>query len=91
MLDLTHHVNAVLYSIRARHADVLVHTSWWRRRLGKERWAIAIRPRSADFALFVDPQGLPAKGVGDMKLCNDPDKWPDEVCVAVAKWRLTDG
>jgi hypothetical protein len=30
-------------------------------------------------------------GLSGTTICNDPDRWPSEVCAALAKWRLING
>jgi hypothetical protein len=65
---------------------VLGLTSWWRRWFKQEVWAIAFKK---DGKLFVrSPTGDRVQRFGHMHVVDDPDKWPDDVCAAVAKWTL---
>jgi hypothetical protein len=88
MFDLTTHVNELMLSIKTRDGDVFVLglTSWWRRWLNMQVWAVAVK--KGDELFVSSPDGECIDRFGHMRVIDDPDKWPDVVCAAVAKWRL---
>jgi hypothetical protein len=81
----------VFYMLSLSDGDVVVRTSWWRRWRGTEEWGIVrkrLHPRPRTSAYVVGPSGDIMRLQGT-KVCNDPERWPDDVCAAVAKYRMT--
>lgn len=88
MFDSTTRVRETMLAIIAHDGDVFVLclTSWWRRWLNMEIWAVAIKRNGELFVTSLD--GKPVRRFGHMDVVDDPNKWPDAACAAVAKWTL---
>jgi hypothetical protein len=91
VLSATQKLHEAIVHWSARPGDVV-----WRRRRFRREWFLVLS--KIDDGLFVKCVISRSERMGryvairpDVKFSSDPNEWPDEVCAAVAEWRLTHG
>lgn len=91
MFDAEGLVKQILNELAMWPGDVMYARRGWLRR---REWFLLTARDPLTWVCVLSPDknraGSEFGSLGSATLCNDPDKWPDDVCAAVVKWRLTD-